>query len=418
MNYLKNKVFVGITLFFMIVIAAVLFAPRVLSIEEDEDTIWIGDETDEDITDGGEDIADGSEDASEGVMLLAGPSEVLDVVQPALAAAFPEYTIQVTEEAKIETMIRDGEAKCGIALTDLLSFTYYVENLSLYNTDADYVGEVLKSLYQSETLAAYGVTPEQVEAILSAEVDYSVETLGKDQMQNFLYTYIMIFALYMVILLYGSMVATNVATEKSSRAMELLITSANPTSMMFGKVLATCMAGFLQLLCIFGSAVLFYQLNQSYWGYNALVASLFSMPPELLLYMLLFFVLGVLLFAFMFGAVGSVASKVEDVNTSVLPVMMLFIVGFFLVITSITSGNVDTLLMKICSYLPFTSPMAMFARLAMSTVPTYAVLLSVGILVVSVVIVGILAAKIYRAGVLMYGTKPKLRTIIRMLRQV
>jgi ABC-type Na+ efflux pump permease subunit len=71
------------------------------------------------------------------------------------------------------------------------------------------------------------------------------------------------------------MVATNVASEKDSRAMELLITSAKPTSMMFGKVLASCLAGLTQIVCIFGSAFLFYQINQNSWGDNPIIASLF-----------------------------------------------------------------------------------------------------------------------------------------------
>lgn len=88
---------------------------------------------------------------------------------------------------------------------------------------------------------------------MSIQITGEVESLGKDQFQNFFYTYIMIFALYMVILLYGQMVATNVATEKSSRAMEVLITSAKPNSMMFGKVLASCIAGLDAARCCYSA---------------------------------------------------------------------------------------------------------------------------------------------------------------------
>ena len=82
--------------------------------------------------------------------------------------------------------------------------------------------------------------------------EHNVESLGKDQMQNFIYTYIMIFALYMVILFHGQIVATNVATEKSSRAMEVLITSAKLSSMMFGKVIGSGLAGLTQLVLLYG----------------------------------------------------------------------------------------------------------------------------------------------------------------------
>ena len=225
----------------------------------------------------------------------------------------------------------------------------------------------------------------------------------------------MIFALYMVILLYGQMVATNVATEKSSRTMEVLITSANPTSMMFGKVLASCLAGFIQIVAVFGSALLFYNLNKAYWGDNMIIESIFNIPPELLVYMLVFFVLGFLIYAFMFGAVGSTASKLEDINTSVLPITILFAVAFVVVMMSMSSGNVDNKLMMACSYIPFTSPMSMFTRIAMSTVHWYEIAISIVILIGSTLGIGVLSAKIYRVGVLMYGTTPKISNIIKSI---
>ena len=219
----------------------------------------------------------------------------------------------------------------------------------------------------------------------------------------------------MVILLYGQMVATNVATEKSSRAMEVLITSAKPTSMMFGKVIASCLAGLIQLVAVFGSALLFFNLNKTYWGDNAIVSSIFNMPTSLLIYMLIFFLLGFFIYAFMYGAIGSTTSKLEDINTSVMPVTMLFIIAFIVVVFSLSSGTVDNTLLKVCSYIPFTSPIAMFTRIAMSTVSFYEIAISIAILIVSAVGIGIISAKIYRVGVLLYGTTPKIGTVLKLI---
>ena len=133
--------------------------------------------------------------------------------------------------------------------------------------------------------------------------------------------------------------------------------------------------------------------------------------------MLVFFVLGFFIYAFLFGAIGSTASKLEDINTSTLPLMFLFIIAFFVVLFSMSSGNVDNLAMVICSYVPFTSPMAMFTRIAMSTVPWYEIVISIAILVGSVIGVGVLSAKIYRVGVLLYGTTPKIGSIIKAIRK-
>ena len=250
---------------------------------------------------------------------------------------------------------------------------------------------------------------------MSIQIESNVYTLGKNQMENFFYTYIMIFALYMVILLYGQMVASNVASEKSSRAMELLITSAKPTSMMFGKVLASCIAGLSQLIAIFGTAILLFNINKSTLQSNVIFQSIFNIPLSLLIYMLIFFVLGFLIYAFLYGAIGSTASKLEDLNTTVMPVTYLFVFAFIVVMTSMSSGTLDSTLMKVCSFIPFTSPMAMFTRIAMSSVAWYEIALSILVLVASVIGVGILSAKIYRVGVLLYGTKPQITTIIKNL---
>ena len=144
-----------------------------------------------------------------------------------------------------------------------------------------------------------------------------------------------------------------------------------------------------------------------------IVQSIFNIPVDLFVYMLVFFVLGFLIYAFMYGAIGSTASKLEDINTSVMPITFLFIIAFFIVMFSMTSGSVDTTLMKVCSYIPFTSPMAMFTRLCMSTVAWYEIALSIAILIGSTIGIGVLAAKIYRVGVLMYGNKPKIGNIIK-----
>ncbi len=394
--YFKNKVFVGITIFLVLLIAAVMFFPRIVGLFQSGET---------------------PDDAANlAVMLVKADSEAqAGMIESSFASAFAQYQVQSTHEDldAIKAQIVSGSAECAFVITGPASYTYYVNNLSMYDSNIQIANEVLQNINRVNAMLGSGMTPEQVNDVMNLQIESQVESLGKDQMQNFFYTYIMIFALYMVILLYGQMVATNVATEKSSRAMEVLITSAKPTSMMFGKVLASCMAGLIQLIAIFGSALIFYNLNKSYWGENPIVESIFNIPPELLAYMLVFFVLGFLIYAFLFGAIGSTATKLEDINTSVMPLTFLFIIAFMVVVFSMSSGTVDNMAMVICSYIPFTSPMAMFTRIAMSVVPWHEIVISIAILVGSVVGVGILSAKIYRVGVLLYGTTPKISSILK-----
>ena len=398
--YFKNKVFVGVTIFLVLLISVLMFLPRIVDVfsgNESKDTV--------------------AEEGGESPVLLvkAASPEEAETVKGLFETAFSGYDVQITEDSEwdIQEEILSESAECAFVFKNMTSYTYYVDNLSMYDSNTDIADSVLQNLYRMNKMIESGMSEEQAGEIIAVQIENNSVSLGKDQMQNYWYTYIMIFALYMVILLYGQMIATNVATEKSSRAMELLITSAKPVSMMFGKVIVSCLAGFVQLIAVFGSAILFYTINKEQWADNMIVQSIFDMPVSLLAYMLIFFVLGFFIYAFLYGAIGSTASKLEDINTSVMPITMLFIIAFMVVMFSLASGNVDNTLMKVCSYVPFTSSMAMFTRIAMSTVPWYEILISVAILIGSVAGIGVISAKIYRVGVLLYGTTPKIGSILK-----
>lgn len=395
-GYLKNKIFVGITAFLVIAIAICMFIPNITAFFKSDDT------------------AEGNAELP--VMLIySEDNELSSLVKQYFDEAFTGYNIEIADGTldDIKGQITSGNAECAFVMNSASSYTYYVNNLSMYDSNTGIADTVLQEVYRVTAMVGNGMTPEQASEIMSVQIESETAALGKDQMQNFFYTYIMIFALYMVILLYGQMVATNVATEKSSRAMEVLITSAKPTSMMFGKVLASCIAGLVQLVAVFGTALVFYNVNKGAWDDNMIIESIFNIPVELFVYMLVFFVLGFLIYAFLYGAIGSTASKLEDINTSVMPITFLFIIAFFVVMFSMESGSVDNTLMKVCSYIPFTSPMAMFTRICMSTVAWYEIAASIAVLIGSTVGVGFIAAKIYRVGVLLYGTTPKIGAIIK-----
>ena len=395
MGYLRNKVFVGITLFLVVSIAFVMFLPNIISAFEDEDV-------------------DTPPTDLPAMLIYSEDENLANTVKEYFSGTFIDYNVKLAEGSldELKEEIVSGNAECAFVMNSESSYTYYVNNLSMYDMNTELANTVLQEVYRFRQMINNEIPPEIASEILSIQIESNTETLGKDQMQNFFYTYIMIFALYMVILLYGQMVAANVATEKSSRAMEVLVTSAKPTSMMFGKVIASCIAGFSQLVLVFGTAILLYNVNKEALS-NPLIASIFDIPIELFIYLIVFFVLGFLIYAFLYGAIGSTASKLEDINTSVMPITYLFLIAFMVVMFSMSSGEIDNTAMLVCSYIPFTSPMAMFTRICMSTVAWYEIAISIAILVASTIGIGVLSAKIYRVGVLLYGMPPKFSTIMK-----
>ena len=397
-NYFKNKIFIGTTVFLVLAIAIVMFIPK--------------------ISNAFSSIGDSSVEKSSVMLIASTSSEDAQLLQKTFAEAFPNYDVCQVENdiEKIKSKIISEEAECALIITGPTSYKYYVKNLSITDVNTDIVDEVLQNNYRVNSMIQNGISSDQASQIISTQIDHDIESFDKDQSQNFIYTYIIVVMLFMVIMIYGQMVASTVAIEKSSRTMELLITSVRPTAMMFGKIIASCVAGFFQLMCVFGSSILLFNINKQDWADNPLICSIFDMPIKLLLYMLLFFVLGFFIYAFLYGAIGSTVSRIEDINTVTMPITLISIFAFYSVIFAISTGNTNGLLIKVCSYIPFTSPTAMFTRIAMNTVPWYEISISIFILIISVFGIGILSAKIYKVGVFLYGTTPKIGSVLKSIK--
>lgn len=410
MSYFKNKIFVGITVLMVLLIIGALSVPRVMEVinfESEDITL----EEDENLQ---------NSDGESGIIYILDETTSLDdsdITEAMFADAMIDKEIKMTDESQevLTKYVEDGECEAAIILHTSTEYTYIAKDITMYDSTEMIIQELMLQKYQLQTMVDLGLSEEESVNIMNATIEGNVIMLGKNQMDNFFYTYILIFGLYMAILLYGQFVAMGVATEKSSRAMEVLITSAKAEHLMFGKVLGAGSAGLLQIVVILGTAFAGYQANQSYFEGNWLVQSIFDMPFAILFYTIVFFVLGFLIYSFLYGAVGSLASKVEDINTSVMPITFLFLIAFFIVVTGMTSGNVDSGIMVFASYFPFTSPMAMFTRIAMGNVSLISIMISIVILILTTIGIGILSAKIYRLGVLMYGKPPKITTVLKML---
>ena len=114
----------------------------------------------------------------------------------------------------------------------------------------------------------------------------------------------------------------------------------------------------------------------------------------------------------MFGALGALVDKTEDVNASVTPIMLLFVISFVITISNLL--NIDGMIIKIASFVPFSSCLAMPARIVTGNVMLWEIIVSFIILVLSTGVIGYIGAKIYRRGTLMYGNKGKLWKIVKM----
>ncbi|MDR6724560.1 ABC-2 type transport system permease protein [Paenibacillus amylolyticus] len=231
---------------------------------------------------------------------------------------------------------------------------------------------------------------------------------------NYIVVYLLIILLFTSTMMTGNMIASEITAEKSSRIMEILITSVSPLSQMFGKIIGIFLVGILQI-GIFGAVVAANMLLP----HNVDVLGDFNMNlsdinTAVIVYGLIFYILGYFLYAVMFAAIGSMVSRTEELGQAVLPITMLSLVSFYIAIFSIATPNI--LLLKVASFIPFTSPTAILVRIGAGVAPTWEILTSLVILAVSILIFGWLAAKIYRTGVLMYGKRPTFKELFKAMK--
>ena len=407
-NYFKNKSFVVTTFVLAFIIAAVVIVPTLIPglLEDESDTVEPG--TSEELVIGGEEDAVSEEDLSSYGICVA--ADAKDVDLDMICAAFPADWEVYDSKGDIKSAVEAGDIEAGFVMKSATEVTYIVNDLSMYDYLADMFAETLSEVYKQQYLLDKGLTAEEILESESFYVNVTDEVLGKDGGENYWYTYVLVFVVYFLIIFYGQMIATSVTTEKSNRAIEILVTSVNPNSLICGKVLAGAIAGVLQAGIILGSGFVSYSLVQEAWG--GLLDFLFKIPANVLIIYVVFAVLSYLLYAFIFGMLGALVSKTEDISKSASPVMMIYIASFMIAIFGMTSDS-NSIVMKVASYVPFTSGNAMFVRVAMGSVPTWEVLVSAALLVVSCVIVGVLAAKIFRFGTLHYGNPIKLKTALK-----
>lgn len=225
--------------------------------------------------------------------------------------------------------------------------------------------------------------------------------------------YVMLMLLYIAVLMYGNLIATDVATEKSSRVMEILVSSVSPVTHMFAKILGIALLGLTQVAIFILVGFVMLQSRQSEIGGILESFGLQNISTSLVLYGILFFLLGYLLYATLAAMLGSIVSRVEEVNQVIIPMTFLIVIAFLLSIFGM--GVPDSTVVTIGSYIPFFTPMLMFVRIGLLDIAIWEVLLSVGIMIATIVLFAIIGAKVYRGGVLLYDKSTSFKDIKKAL---
>ena len=407
-NYFKSKSYVISTILIAVLAAGIMFVPRVKdALSGDKKSPAVEDSATQEETDDSEEMDTYGIYDPDGVLTIDADGSAWNSVVSGIKL------VDYDSEDALQKAVEEETAVAGFAVHSLSDYDYYVYNKSMDDADADIFDSYLGMLVKMDYCAKNHLDLDEFMEVSYKEITHDEHVLGKDSTQNFWYCYVLVILIFMLIIMYGMSIASSVTNEKSNRSIEILVTSTDSTSLLFGKVFAGAVATVFQVgiiaACLLGS----YQYNKDFWNID--LGMFLDIPANVLVVFAIFGIGGFLFYAFIYGALGALVSKIEDLNKSAGSAQMIIMIVYFVVLFQL--NNVDGIAMKVCSFLPFSSYSAMFARVAMGHVQTWEVVVSAVILYISVVLMGVIGGKIFRSSTLRYGNPIKLTTAIKNLRR-
>lgn len=392
----KNKVFIAITAVFMV--AALIggfFISR--AINDFSET-------------GAPDISDVIQDMdSEKVYIFTLP-EYKDYIAQLEASGL--YDVEYVEkEEDLEKTVIENEA-IGLIVKDYQNITKIVSGTSMMS-NLGQIDAVLNAFYQAKLLSDEGLSQEQIMKYQQSAISIETMNVGVDGMMGYAYVYGYTMILYMTVLIFGGIVSSSVITEKTSKAMELLITSAKASSLVAGKVFAIGLSCILQVVLVVVSLFTSLKIFTDGETLKQLLSMVGGIPTDLLLLAAVLFLFGFFSILFLFAGFSSFATKPEDANTVIAPLMIIIIIVFMVNISSMGSNLLDTSLFKVLSYVPILSPFLLFSRYALYGLSTLELVLGIIANIGGAALLILFAAKIYRAGTLHYGNSLKISKIFK-----
>jgi ABC-2 type transport system permease protein len=333
--------------------------------------------------------------------------------------------------ANVESL-RDALSKEVLDKT-LNSYIYIPQNISeggvaeyaaLHTTDLEElksINSALNSVVIEHRLKNEGLDPQKIAQYIRPVRLTSIKVTKKGEEKDtggtWLISYFLALILYMTLFFYGAIIMRGVIEEKTSRVVEVILSSVKPFHLMVGKILGIGAVGLTQysIWALFGFAASRYSKSAlSFFTRIPADLGLPSIPVYVFIYFVIFFILGYFLFGTMYAAVGSMVNSEKEAQQLLMPITMFLIVPLMLILFIMRSP--DSSFSVILSLIPFFAPILMLLRVSVLLPPFIQVGGSIVILVLSIVLMMWLTAKIYRVGILMYGKRPNFKEVVKWLR--
>lgn len=326
---------------------------------------------------------------------------------------------------KIEGALEDGDYLAAIELSDVggkLAANFYSYEPLTFSLQQDLSSQV-ETAGQLYAISQMNLTNEQAALLMDTTPIISMtafnnEESGKtadEKMAGMLGSYAAGIIIYIIVISFLSIITTDVASEKGSRALEMLLVSVKPETHFKSKVFGTFLVAVTQLVILLGTVLLLTSLKDGGETWNKLTDYLGELSASYYLFVLAFLVLSILLYLIIGALFGSLVSKVEEASQVMMPAMIVIIAAFYVMIMGM--NNPDTILIKVFSYIPFTSGMVMPMRMGGTDISIVPPLISLALLALTVGLLYYMSITFYKRSVLTYSTGgviQKIKTVLKV----
>jgi ABC-2 type transport system permease protein len=346
----------------------------------------------------------------------------------------PHFAITIQSSGALNSLqnqVKNGSLNILLVLdrstNQDIHYTYYTNTNPINDTNLSQVQALVGQLNFLDQAFRLGLTPAQTSSLF-AQPGITVVNTGQNQNSRsvsdlatgYILAYAGIILIFMSVFLYGMGVATGVAEEKGSRIMEILVNAATPFQLMVGKIVGIGAAGLTQMACFvavgIGAILLQTPLKAALFGTNGggFNLNITSVTISLLLLLLVYFILGFLLYATLFAAMGALVKRQDEVQNAVQPLTWLFMVGY--IVSFIGIYTPDATWVRVISYVPFWTPTVMLMRIGAGGAAWWEIVLTIVLMIIAIFICALISARIYRYGILLYGQRPNLRQLVKLVR--
>ena len=337
-----------------------------------------------------------------------------------LEQTFTGYSFKAQPADKLESLkeqVKTGESISLVVIDESGGVPYFTYMVKQYGSGLtpEELSRSLKSIFTERILKSSNVPDNVINMVLS-DVSYDIKELGKGMMKGYISCIIIMMLLFFSVYFYGYWVSMSVASEKTSRVMELLLTSTKPSRIIIGKSMAMGLLGLCQLSLIVGSAALTYKISfPKDFAIAGQSLDFSNFTPFIVFMVIVYFILGYSLYAMLNAVAGATVSKAEDVNSAIIPISMITLIAFYFAyaVIALPSGKVAIT----ASIIPLSAPFSMPSRLLMSDVPVWQIAASLLSMTVTIVFAAWISIKLYSSAVLHYGKRLKIAELLKMSKQ-